>query len=376
MTAGESHGKGLIGIIEGLPSNLELSLDRVNHDLARRQKGYGRGGRMKIEKDSIEVISGVRGGRTIGSPLSFIIQNKDFDSWKEYMSPFSINKTDRRVTEPRPGHADLAGALKYNFADIRNVLERSSARETAVRAAAGSIIAQLMEVFDIRAASHVTSIGTVSLKADAITFNIVRQADESAVRCVDNSVSMAMIEEIDRAKEAGDSLGGTFQVQITGAPVGLGSYAHWDRKLDAKLAYSLMSIQGIKGVEIGEGFRQSLRPGSQAHDEIFYSEVEGYYRRTNRAGGIEGGMSNGEDILISCAMKPIPTLSKPLRTVDIISKEKLQAAVERSDSCAVPAASVVGELVAISVIAEEFLRKFGGDSIEEIYKRWKDYMLI
>lgn len=372
LTAGESHGKGLVGIIEGLPSNLELNIDKVNDDLARRQKGYGRGERMRIEKDTLEVISGLRGRRTLGSPLAFIIHNKDFENWREYMDPININKTDKLVLKPRPGHADLPGVLKYNFSDIRNVLERSSARETAVRVAAGSIISQLMEVFDIRAASHVTSIGTVALNYDTIPFNTLQRAEESLVRCVDKVVSEDMIKAIEKAKKEGDSLGGTFQIQITGAPVGLGSYVHWDRKLDAKLAYSLMSIQGIKGIEIGDGFRQSQRPGSEAQDEIFYNEAKGYHRMTNRAGGIEGGMSNGEDIIVSCAMKPIPTLYKPLKTVDIITKQQVEAAVERSDSCAVPAASVVGEMVAISVIAEEFLNKLGGDSIEEIYKRWKD----
>ena len=372
LTAGESHGKALIGIIEGFPSNVAISVERINQDLARRQRGYGRGGRMQIESDKVEIISGVRSGRSLGSPISFIIQNKDYENWQEHMDPVNPNKSDRRVTKARPGHADLTGAIKYNFNDIRNVLERSSARETALRVAAGSIINQLMEAFGIKVISHVTSIGPVVIKEAIYKVERLLKAETSEVRCIDDTSTEEMKAAIKAAKEAGDSLGGTFEIHITGVPVGLGSYVQWDRKLDAKLAYHLMSIQGIKGVEIGYGFENSQKPGSEVHDEIYYNHKLGYHRLTNRAGGIEGGMSNGENIIVRCAMKPIPTLYKPLQTVDIETKEALEASVERSDTCAVPAASIVGEMVAISVIAEEFLRKFGGDSFEEIYKRWKN----
>ncbi len=373
LTAGESHGKGLVGIIEGLPSNLAIDIEKVNMDLARRQSGYGRGGRMSIEKDTIEIIAGMRGGKTLGSPLAFMIENRDFENWRQYMDPIGENSEDRRVTKARPGHADLTGVQKYNFSDVRNVLERSSARETALRVAAGSILKQLMAVFGIKVASHVTAIGAVSISTQA-DFGRLAEADASEVRCIERAAEAEMISAIKAAKAAGDSLGGTFEIQVTGVPVGLGSYVQWDRKLDAKLAYQLMSIQGIKGVALGEGFDSSKKLGSEVHDEIFYSHEKGYFRKTNRAGGIEGGMSNGEAIVIHCAMKPIPTLYKPLKTVDIESLESVEASVERSDCCAVPAASVVGEMVAITVIAQEFLRKFGGDSVEEIYKRWKDYI--
>jgi len=372
LTAGESHGKALVGIIEGFPSNVAISVEGINQDLTRRQRGYGRGGRMLIERDTVEILSGVRGGRTLGSPISYIIQNKDYENWQEHMDPIMPNKVDRRVTKARPGHADLTGAIKYNFTDIRNVLERSSARETALRVAAGSIINQLMETFGIKVASHVTSIGPVAIKERVSDIERLLKAEASEVRCIDDKIADEMMAAIKAAKEAGDSLGGTFEIHITGVPVGLGSYVQWDRKLDARLAYQLMSIQGIKGVEIGYGFDNSQKPGSEVHDEIYYNDNLGYHRITNRAGGIEGGMSNGENIIIRCAMKPIPTLYKPLQTVDIETKEAIEASVERSDSCAVPAASVVGEMVAISVIAEEFLRKFGGDSVEEIHKRWKN----
>ncbi|WP_207640638.1 chorismate synthase [Alkaliphilus transvaalensis] len=376
LTAGESHGKGLVGIIEGLPSNIEIDLDEINKDLARRQLGYGRGGRMKIEKDEIQVMSGIRGGKTLGSPIAFVINNRDYANWDEHMAPFGENDKDRQVTRPRPGHADLSGHLKYQFEDIRNVLERSSARETAVRTAAGSIIKQFLKNFGIEVLSHVVSIGTVAINQEVKDITLISKADESPVRCVDQETEEAMMEAIDLAKKEGDSLGGVFEIHITGVPVGLGSYVHWDRKLDAKLSYGLMSIQGIKAVEVGIGFENAIKAGSQIHDEIFYDPNRGYYRRTNFAGGIEGGMSNGETVVLRCGMKPIPTLYKPLKTVNIITKETELASVERSDTCAVPAASIVAEMVAITIIGEEFLRKFGGDSLEEIIKRWKDYKSI
>lgn len=371
MTAGESHGKCLIGIIEGLPSNFTIDIDAINRDLARRQRGYGRGPRMEIEDDRIEILSGIRGGKTLGSPIAFTINNKDYENWQPYMQPIGPINDDKRVTKPRPGHADLSGIHKYNFNDIRNVLERSSARETAVRVAAGSIIKDILKTFNIKVYSHVTAVGGIKIEESNYDIETIKLADESPIRCIEKTTEAAIINRINEAKEAGESLGGRFEIHITGAPVGLGSYVHWDRKLDARLAYSLMSIQGIKSVEIGYGIEGSNRLGSEVHDEIFYDTERGYYRITNRSGGIEGGMSNGENIVVSCGMKPIPTLYKPLKSVDIDSKEAIEASVERSDTCAVAAASVVGEMVAISVIGEEFFRKYGGDSKEEIIKRWK-----
>lgn len=371
FTAGESHGRCLTGIIEGFPSNVPIDVLIINKDLKRRQMGYGRGDRMKIESDTIEISSGLRGGKTLGSPIAFEIKNRDFENWEEFMKPFGKIDQSRKVSKPRPGHSDLTGSIKYDFDDIRNVLERSSARETAVRVAIGSIAKQLMNNFDIDVLSHVRSIGNVSLEENIFHIEKLKSADKSPVRCVNKSTEEKMIQHIQQAKDQGDSLGGSFEIHLTGLPVGLGSYVQWDRKLDAKLSYALMSIQGIKAVEIGQGFKNSTLLGSQVHDEIFYDEDSGYYRKTNNAGGIEGGMSNGENIIISCYMKPIPTLYKPLQSVDIETKESFAASVERSDTCAVPAASIVGEMVAITVIAEEFLRKYGGDSLEEIKKSWK-----
>ncbi|NLJ40680.1 MAG: chorismate synthase [Clostridiales bacterium] len=371
FTAGESHGKCLTGIIEGFPSNVPIDIEIINADLQRRQRGYGRGHRMAIEEDKLEILSGIRNGKTLGSPIAFSIQNRDYKNWVKYMDPVKIEDDSKGVTKPRPGHADLSGAIKYNFTDIRNVLERSSARETAVRVAIGSMAKQLLRHFDIDVISHVTTIGSASLKNNIYDIESIRNAENSPVRCVDSGIENQMINIIEETKKTGDSLGGIFEIHITGVPIGLGSYVHWDRKLDAKLAYSLMSIQAIKAVEIGEGVNSGRLKGSQVHDEIFYDSKKGYYRQTNRAGGIEGGMSNGENIIIRCTMKPIPTLYKPLKSVDIETKESFVAAIERSDTCAVPAASIVGEMVAITVIADEFLRKYGSDDFEEIIRRWK-----
>ena len=371
FTAGESHGKCLTGIIEGFPSNVPIDIEIINADLQRRQRGYGRGHRMAIEEDKLEILSGIRNGKTLGSPIAFSIQNRDYKNWVKYMDPVKIEDDSKSVTKPRPGHADLSGAIKYNFTDIRNVLERSSARETAVRVAIGSMAKQLLRHFDIDVISHVTTIGSASLKNNIYDIESIRNAENSPVRCVDSGIENQMINIIEETKKTGDSLGGIFEIHITGVPIGLGSYVHWDRKLDAKLAYSLMSIQAIKAVEIGEGVNSGRLKGSQVHDEIFYDSKKGYYRQTNRAGGIEGGMSNGENIIIRCTMKPIPTLYKPLKSVDIETKESFVAAIERSDTCAVPAASIVGEMVAITVIADEFLRKYGSDDFEEIIRRWK-----
>ncbi|NLJ75589.1 MAG: chorismate synthase, partial [Firmicutes bacterium] len=336
VTAGESHGKCLVGIIEGFPAHVPLDREQINYDLWRRQQGYGRGPRMAIEKDEIIILGGVRGGLTLGSPIAFQIKNRDYENWQGYLDPWGPIKSGREVEQPRPGHADLAGAVKYGFRDIRNVIERSSARETAVRVAVGSIAGQLLALFQIRAVSHVVSIGQVQLKERVSDFSALETADESVVRCVDPIVTEEMVQEIRRAEREGDSLGGIFEIRITGVPIGLGSYVHWDRKLDGKLAQALMSIQGIKGVEIGDGFQSAKNRGSQTHDPIFFSQEQGYYRLTNHCGGIEGGVSNGEDIVIRCAMKPIPTLTKPLETVNIRTKEPALAGVERSDTCAVP----------------------------------------
>lgn len=376
LTGGESHGPGLMGIIEGFPAQVAINIDAINRDLARRQQGYGRGGRMKIESDKIQFLSGLRGGKTLGSPLSFTIANKDYENWLPYMDPCQIDGASKKVTAPRPGHADLPGSIKYGFDDIRNVLERSSARETAARVAIGSIIRQLLQNFNIQAACHVVSIGGIAVNTINPSFHDLARAEQSPVRVIDSQAAERIMKLIDQTKMEGESLGGVFEIMITGVPVGLGSYVQWDRKLDARLAYALQSIQGIKGVEFGGGFACAAQRGSHVHDEIFYRSDRGYYRRTNHAGGIEGGMSNGQPIVIRCAMKPIPTLTKPLRTVDINTKQPCTAAIERSDICAVPAAAVVGEAVALTVIGEEFLRKCSGDSLEEITRQWKHWQSL
>ncbi len=370
LTAGESHGPALVGILEGLPANFPVNAAKINEDLKRRHKGFGRGGRQSIENDEIEFLAGLRGGLTLGSPVAFLVKNRDYANWQEYMDPEKEPASGREITKPRPGHADLSGGLKYGFGDLRNVTERSSARETAVRAAAGSICSQLLSFFKIEAKSHVLSIGKVSLSEKGYTFQDLARAETSPVSCIDESTGQKMMREIRKAEDAGDSLGGSFEVIIRGVPAGLGSYAHWDRKLDARLAYALMSIQGIKGVEVGAGFSAAAALGSAYHDEIFHSKDKGFYRKSNRAGGIEGGVSNGEDLVLRAAMKPIPTLRKPLATVDIKTKKAGRAAVERADTTAVPAAAVVGELVALTVLAEAFLEVYGADTLEEMKKRW------
>lgn len=373
LTGGESHGPALTGMIEGFPANVAIDIDAINRDLARRQRGHGRGGRMQIETDKIRFLSGLRGGRTLGSPLSFSIENKDYENWQAYMDPGQADQEVKKVTAPRPGHADLTGCIKYDFDDVRNVLERSSARETAVRVAIGGIIRQLLMRFGIAAACHVVNIGGVAAEAAGLSAADLAKAELSPVRVVDSEAEKQMLALIDRTRAEGDSLGGVFEIVISGVPAGLGSYVQWDRKLDARLAYALQSIQGIKGVEFGQGFDCASCKGSAVHDEIYYSQDKGYYRLTNQAGGIEGGMSNGQTIRIRCAMKPIPTLYKPLRTVDIGSKQPCTATVERSDVCAVPAAAVVGEAVALTVVGEELLRKLGGDSLREIESRWAQW---
>jgi len=390
LTAGESHGRLLSAVVEGMPAGLSLAASHIDAELARRQGGYGRGGRMKIEADRVEITSGVRLGRTIGSPIGLEIGNRDSENWAEAMAvaapPGRIDA--REVTRPRPGHADLAGALKYRAGDLRDILERSSARETAARVAVGAVARRLLDEFGIRVYSWVTCIGAESWRPrgrsdPALLF---KRAEGSVVRSPGRAATARMKKEIDRAKKAGDSLGGVFEVVVTGVAPGLGSHVHSDRKLDARLAGALMSIQAIKGVEVGVGFRAASLPGSKVHDEIFYRGAKkrardrywpssgGFYRRTNHAGGIEGGMSNGEAIVLRAVMKPIPTLYRPLRSVDVRTKRPFRASVERSDVCAVPAAAVVAESAAAFEVARAFLEKFGGDSVFEIRRNYRGFL--
>jgi chorismate synthase len=386
LTAGESHGKCLTLIVEGVPSGLQLSAKDMDIDLERRQMGYGRGGRMKIETDKAELTAGVRAEVTLGSPISVTIRNKDWENWQNVMSSDiesadSKQISDRAVTKPRPGHADLAGGIKYNHSDLRNVLERASARETASRVAVGAIAKRLLDELNIFITSFVIQIGECSL-CDLPNLQIFfskerfkefqEKIDNSPVRCPDSESEKCMIEAIDSVKNEGDSIGGIFQVVVFNAPIGLGSYVHWDRRLDARLAYAVMSIPAIKGVEIGLGFETAKRKGSQVHDEIYY-ESNLFYHKTNNAGGLEGGISNGEMIVIKGAMKPIPTLSTPLKSVDFISKEPFLAAKERSDVCAVPAAGIVGEAMVAIEIANAVLEKFGGDNISELKRNFEAY---
>ena len=371
LDAGESHGKCLMGIIEGLPAGLSLSEENINFNLKRRQGGYGRGDRMKIEQDRVEILSGLVEGKTIGSPLGLMIKNKDWENWQEKEYP--------PLTIPRPGHADFSGAIKYGFKDVRKVLERASARQTAMRVAIGSAASSLLKEFNIEIYSYVSRIGQV--KARRITFfdsKIKAEINRSPVYCIDGIASIGMCREIDRAQEKGDTLGGVFEVVITGVPVGLGSYVQWDRRLDARLASALMSIPSVKTVEIGEGIEASKKKGSTVHDEIFTKEELGkdsfrYCRKTNRAGGIEGGITNGEKVVIRAYLKPIPTLTNPLRSIDFATKKETMAIYQRSDICVVPAASVVGEAVAGWEIAAAFLEKFSGDSLAEIKENYKNY---
>ncbi len=391
LTSGESHGRALIGIIEGVPSGLSLCSDDIDRELRRRQGGYGRGGRMKIETDRAQIISGVRRGKTIGSPISLLIENRDWENWREVMSPepdgqrrATKDKRLQPVTRPRPGHADLAGALKFDHQDIRNILERSSARETAMRVGIGAVAKKFLSDFGIMIGSHVVQIGTHKaplLSMDMRDFiKILKEAEHSPVRCADENASKKMKRLIDRAISEGDSLGGVFEVFVTGVPVGLGSHIQWDQRLDGVLAQAIASIQAIKGVEIGAGFKMAGDFGSHVMDEIYYDRAKArsgagkFYRRTNNAGGIEGGISNGMPIVIRAAMKPIPTLRRPLMSVDTGTKKPFEAAYERSDVCAVPAAAVVAEAMTALVLADAFLRKFGGDSQKEVMRNYKSFV--
>lgn len=375
LTAGESHGELLMGIIEGIPSGLLIRVTDIDRDLARRQTGYGRGGRMKIEKDAVKIYTGVRWGRTLGGPVGLMIRNKDWENWRDRMSPDPVFLNSAEpVTRPRPGHADLPGVLKYGMSDIRNILERSSARETAMRVAIGAVAKRLLEEFGVEIVSHVLSIGGVFAKVPGVPpEEIKKRAEASELHCADHEAEKRMKKKIDEARAAGDSLGGVFELMITGVPIGLGSHVHSDRKLDGRLAAAIMSIQAIKGVEIGSGFGAAHKPGSEVHDEIFWNKKKGFYRKTNMAGGIEGGMSNGEQIMIRAAMKPIPTLYKPLRSADLSTKKPFNASVERSDACAVPAAGVVAEAAAAFEIASAMIEKFGGDSLEEMKRNYHSY---
>src|SRR3990172_85772 len=368
LTSGESHGKLINAILEGMPSGFELSEEDINIDLRRRQAGYGRGGRMRIERDEVEITSGVRFGRTMGSPISMIIRNRDWENWKNDMSLIRRNSGVNIVTKPRPGHADLAGGIKYNETDLRNILERSSARETACRVAVGAITKKFLREFGIKILSHIINIGGIYAKNIPRNPNsIFHLVERSELNCADSEAEKKMKDTIDKAKNKGDSVGGIFEIIVMNPPFGLGSHVQFDRKLDGRLAQALMSIQAIKGIEAGIGFRSADLFGSQVHDEIHYrKDKRGFYRKTNNAGGIEGGISNGEDIVLRAVMKPIPTLSTPLKSVDIITKKPFKASVERSDVCAVPSAAVVGEAVVAFEIGDAVQDKFGGDSLKEI----------
>lgn len=370
LDAGETHGKCLTAIIEGLPSNMEIDIDKINEMLALRQGGYGRGGRMKIESDRVEILSGVRGGKTLGSPVALMVKNKDYQNWEPIMSPESSNG-ERAVYVPRPGHADLTGSLKYEHEDMRNVLERASARETAIRTAVGAVSKQLLEALGITVLSRTVSVGNVhdSSEIDLADYKKRVFANDMRMYAVDAAERARAL--IDEAKNEGESVGGVVEVVALGVPAGIGSYVHYDRKLDARIAGALMSVQAIKGVQTGIGFEAAERLGSRVHDEIAYDG--GYKRLTNNAGGIEGGMSNGEPIAVRAAMKPIPTLYTPLRSVDIRTKQRSDATVERSDVCAVPACGIVCEAVVAYELARAVCEKFGGDSMGELVRNYSSY---
>jgi chorismate synthase len=366
-TAGESHGPGLVAIVEGLPAGLELDRDALDRDMARRQLGHGRGGRMKIESDTVEVRSGVRHGRTLGSPIAVLVANRDYPNWDERMNPWPVEADVEESHLPRPGHADLAGALKFGHSDVRNVLERASARETAARVAAGSIAKGFLSAVGVSIHSHVIQIASVSApERDDLTPEDFKGVDESPVRCLDPDTSQAMVAEIDRLRKENESLGGKFEVRAFGLVPGIGSHLSWEERLDGRLAQAVCSIQSVKGVSLGEAWDVAGRPGSEAHDEIFFSDDRGWYRETNRAGGLEGGMTNGEPLVVQAAIKPISTMTQPLRSVDTETKEPAQAMRERTDSTVVPAAAVVAEAMVALVVAGAYREKFGGDHMDDV----------
>ena len=375
LTSGESHGKSLISILDGIPANIELNIDEINYELEKRQGGYGRGGRMKIEKDKINILGGVRGKITLGGPISIEIKNKDYENWIQYMNPMdNIDFETKKVEKVRPGHADLVGCLKYDFEDARNVLERSSARETASKVAVGAICKQVLKNFNIDFTSRVVQI--VSVKDNnSYDFDYIKEnVDKSAVRCINKDVEKEIIKEIDKVKSEGDTLGGVVEIRVKNLIPGLGSYTQFDKKIDGELAMHLMSVQAIKGVEIGIGFDVANNYGSNVMDEIYYNNEDGIKRKTNQLGGIEGGMTTGEELVIRCAMKPIPTLYKPLKSININTLESYSASIERSDNCAVPACSVVCENVVAFVICKYFLDKIGGDNLNDLKSNYNTYI--
>ncbi|HDC5684078.1 TPA: chorismate synthase [Staphylococcus aureus] len=374
LTSGESHGPQLTVIVEGIPANLEIKVEDINKEMFKRQGGYGRGRRMQIEKDTVEIVSGVRNGYTLGSPITMVVTNDDFTHWRKIMGAAPISEEEREnmkrtITKPRPGHADLVGGMKYNHRDLRNVLERSSARETAARVAVGALCKVLLQQLDIDIYSRVVEIGGIKDKDfyDSETFKA--NLDRNDVRVIDDSIAQAMRDKIDEAKNEGDSIGGVVQVVVENMPVGVGSYVHYDRKLDGKIAQGVVSINAFKGVSFGEGFKAAEKPGSEIQDEILYNSEIGYYRGSNHLGGLEGGMSNGMPIIVNGVMKPIPTLYKPLNSVDINTKEDFKATIERSDSCAVPAASIVCEHVVAFEIAKALLEEFQSNHIEQLQQQ-------
>ena len=379
-TAGESHGQALIALVEGIPAHLPIDFDFIDHELKRRQSGYGRGGRMKIERDQVRFLSGVRHGKTIGSPIAMMVENRDRANWGEIMSVREISAeaaTKRRVTRPRPGHTDLAGSLKYNHTDARNILERSSARETAARVAAGGLAKVFLKVFGIEVLSHTTAVGKARVPEDLIVSwqQLETIRDDEVVRCALPDIAREMVKEIETAQKDGDTVGGTFEVVARGVPVGLGSHTGWDTRLDGRLAQAVMCVNAVKAVEIGKGVRIAYTQGSQAHDEIAYdNQQRRFYHLTNRAGGVEGGITNGEEVRVVGYLKPISTLKKALRSVDMVTKEPFLAQYERSDTCTVPAAGVIGESMVALVLATAFLEKFGGDSVEETTRNYNAYL--
>jgi chorismate synthase len=385
LTAGESHGPALTVVVDGLPAGVPVDRAAIDADLKRRQGGYGRGGRMKIESDAAEVLGGIRHGLTLGSPVSLLIRNRDHQNWADVMSPEPQGdeaRQRRALKRPRPGHADLAGALKFLTDDLRNVLERASARETTSRVAAGGLAKALLRAVGVEVRSHVVRIGAAAIPAATpVEWERLANVEESPVRCVDAEAAAAMVAEVDRAKKAGDTVGGVFEVVVRGLPAGLGTFAQWDRRLDGRLAQALMSIHAVKAVAIGAGFEGGETPGSRFHDEIHYSDEKGLFRGSNRAGGLEGGITNGEELRAQAVVKPIPTLVTPLQSIDLRTKRPEAASFERSDTCVVPAAGVVGEAMVAWVAADALLDKFGGDSLTELLDhleatraRWREFL--
>ncbi|HEX3617081.1 MAG TPA: chorismate synthase [Solirubrobacteraceae bacterium] len=367
ITAGESHGPGLTCIVEGLPAGLQLERDALDRDLARRQLGHGRGGRMKIETDRADVTAGVRHGRTLGGPIAIQVHNRDYSNWEERMNPWPVDVDTPEVHLPRPGHADLVGTQKYGLTDVRDILERASARETAARVAGGAVAKEFLRALGVEVFSHVLQITSVSApRREDLTAADFANVDESPVRCLDADATRAMVNEINALRKQNESLGGVFEVRAFGVVPGLGSHISWEQRLDGRLAMAILSIQAMKAVSIGDGYEVAGLPGSQAHDEIFYSDERGYYRETNHAGGVEGGITTGDPVVVRGSMKPLPTLTKPLRSVDIDTHEPAQALRERTDSCTVPAAGVVGEAMVAFVLADAYRQKFGGDHIDDV----------